>query len=592
MKTKSRIKRVLVICVLSQLLLSINAAAFDLSLQADTDRTKLVVGERLNLTIKVTADMSGSLPDPDLPEHTGFDIIGRPRQSSSFSWINGRVNSSRTITYTLVAREAGLFKIGSTKISYRGIDYSSDPVEVTVEYRDESERPDDEGEELPNISSDSFNNVMVSASLNMDMAYLGEPVVYTFSFFRKVRLWESPGYEPPDFKDFWVEDLPRSGAPKEVVVKGEKYIRQDIKKVLFSTKPGETLIESAKITIQTDPFAGPVTLFTKPLKLEVLRLPDEPSDFSGAVGNFTIEAEADRKRVKEGEPVSLKIKIAGVGNIKALPQPVYEDSDLFRGYEPKDSVEISTLNDMISGSKTFEYLFIPVKSGKLSLPEFSFTFFDPAAAEYKTVKTKKIDLTVQEDNGTSASFLDAEKSKDGDRYRVRKNLHPIRTKSDLANWRINSYAKGVYPWIFVLPPFILLVIIASKRRLKNRAKNEGNSTTLDEDLKTAEMLITGGKDKEFFSAAILIMNKCFLEGLQISGKNPTKDELILELEKAGYPGGIIEKAKKLFAGAEIGSYSPIRHGKVEMEAFFNEVKEMVKSFKKMPPPAPGNKKQT
>jgi len=581
-KKRNFIKYALALALMSRLLFAPDAFAFNLSVEADTDRTNLAIGERLTLTIKVTADISGSLPDPELPGHTGFEIVGRPYQSSSFSWVNGKVSSSKTVSYTLMAREAGSFSIGESRVSYNGVDYKTEALEVSVEEGAEPDASGEEGEDRTSldISGDSYGNVMVSGTLDKETVYAGEWVVYTFSFFRRIRLWETPSYVSPDFKDFWVEDISRSSPAKEVVVKGEKYVRQDIKKALFPTKPGEITIESARITLQTAPFSNPLTLSTKPLKLEVLPLPEEPPAFSGAVGNFAIEAMTDKQTVKEGEPVSVKVKIAGVGNIKALPQPLYEESELFRGYEPKDSVEISTLNDLISGAKTFEYLFIPVKAGNLQLPEFSFTFFDPAEEQFRTINTERIGLEVLEDTGDAASFLDTEQSKEGDQFRVRKNLHPIRTKSDLANWRVKSYIRGIYPWIIALPPLFLLLAAAARKRPRRRAKGERGQAAIDEDLKKAELLIDSGKDKEFFSITVMVLKKYIMDRLKIPAKVMTKDEFIGALENTDCSREMIETTADLLDKADIGRYSPTRHSKTEMEEFLEEVKGIMRSLEK------------
>ena len=53
----------------------------------------------------------------------------------------------------------------------------------------------------------------------------------------------------------------------------------------------------------------------------MLPLPQKPTDFSGAVGKLNIKAQLNKTDVKEGDPVNLRIVIAGVGNLKLMRQP-------------------------------------------------------------------------------------------------------------------------------------------------------------------------------------------------------------------------------------------------------------------------------
>ncbi len=434
---------------------SVSAAhAAGLSIVASADRTNLAVGEQLLLSIQIEGEVVGSLPVPAVPFHEGFELRGIPRQSSSFSWVNGKITSSKTIRYRLVAKSEGQYSIGETSISFRGDVYTSNPVEVVVE---KGTQPEDAGEEasIEGVSSDPSGRIIIAASLNKEQVYMGEGVVYTFSFLRKVRLWETPEYGAPDFIDFWVEDLPRESSPREVIVRGQRYLREDVKKILFPTREGYLPVKSSTISVQIDPFANPVLLTTLALELEVFPLPPEPDNFNGAVGNFTIRANVDRRKIKEGEPLTVKVDIAGVGNVKVLRPPLYEESEFLRGYEPKDSVDITTMNNLISGTKTFEFLFVPLEPGELNVPVFSLTFFDPETETYNTISTEEIVVTVLESK--HGIVVSRKKSNaDGGTDISVPSLKPLRMKSDLGNWNPGGYLKGGRLFLIIAPPLIFL----------------------------------------------------------------------------------------------------------------------------------------
>lgn len=57
------------------------------------------------------------------------------------------------------------------------------------------------------------------------------------------------------------------------------------------------------------------------IDIQVDPLPQKPVGFSGGVGSFSISAKADNKNVKAGDPLTLRVVVSGVGNMKLLKQP-------------------------------------------------------------------------------------------------------------------------------------------------------------------------------------------------------------------------------------------------------------------------------
>ncbi|MDT8318675.1 MAG: BatD family protein [bacterium] len=553
------------------------AIASEIAIEAFTDKTSLTMKDRLVLTVKISGEVIGSLPEPYEISYDGFDIMRRPSTSSNFSWINGRISSSKTITYILMPKSEGSFLVGKASIEYKGEVFASKPVEVKVA----AAAPVAAEEEMPGqtttMMADPLARILVSATLDKDQVYMGEAVLYTFSFFRKIRLWENPEYNPPTFADFWAEDLPRSTDQKEVIIRGERYLREDIKKVLYPAKEGLIKIGSTNIVVKLDPFARPTTLTTEPLELEVLPLPPEPEGFQGAVGNFSISTDIEATKVKDGEPVTVKVKIAGIGNINAISPPTYEESEFLRGYEPKDSVDISTLNDMISGTKTFEFLFITLKPGNVQLPIFKFTYFDPAEELFKTLHTKEINLTVLDSGRGGVLSSDPDQAEFYGSNVQKKTLRPIHMKSELDNWNPLSYISGAHLVMLIFPPFILLIAIFLKKIINKRAGGlKGIKRALEEHRK-AGSLINPENSRDFFSETAAILNDYFVYLLDLPSAAMPKEEIHLALSQAGMPRELLARIEKSLSMAEMGRFSPARYGQEEMKAFHKEVKDIIHS---------------
>jgi hypothetical protein len=98
--------------------------AEELKFSASVDRTAVEAGESLTLNLSVSAEGMSSVPVPKLPAMPDFQVVSSS-QSSSFSWVNGKVSASKTFSYTLVPDRMGRLTIPPASLSYGGKTYQT-----------------------------------------------------------------------------------------------------------------------------------------------------------------------------------------------------------------------------------------------------------------------------------------------------------------------------------------------------------------------------------------------------------------------------------------------------------------------------------
>lgn len=155
------------------------------------------------------------------------------------------------------------------------------------------------------------------------------------------------------------------------------------------------------------PSATPVNVTIPPTALSIRSIPDEgrPADFSGAVGQFDFAVEVRPRELKVGEPLTVSLRLQGAGNIAAAMPPSYRDADAFKTYEAR---QVGDTPDAASdgGTKTFEQVVIPRTEALKELPALRFSFFDPAASQYRTVSAGPFPLVVHpSETGATALLL-------------------------------------------------------------------------------------------------------------------------------------------------------------------------------------------
>lgn len=203
-------------------------------------------------------------------------------------------------------------------------------------------------------------------------------------------------------------------------------------------------------------------LVSSPIKINVKPLPAEgrPASFNGAVGQFALQASLDKTSLSTDDAATLKITVSGAGNINLINAPKVPFPANFETYDTKTTDHFNKNTNPFSGSRTFEYVFMPRTAGNFPIPSVAFSYFDPATHAYKTLQTEKFLLQV-----SPGKRMDKDEMQD---YSAGKELLPINT--GVQNWtKQHPSAWGTW-WhiVLMLLPLLLLGILAIYRNRLHR----------------------------------------------------------------------------------------------------------------------------
>ncbi len=139
-----------------------------------------------------------------------------------------------------------------------------------------------------------------------------------------------------------------------------------------------------------DPFFGdffgrqetrPIVLDCNALEVTVLPVPMElrPASYTGGVGTFGFQVGLGPKQVKAGEPITLKMKISGKGNLNQITPPTFEADPNFKLYEAR-IIPSKNPNEII-----FEQVIIPISDSVTNIPKIAFSYFNTQTADFRTL---------------------------------------------------------------------------------------------------------------------------------------------------------------------------------------------------------------
>ena len=417
--SRQKLARRPVILLLSFFVLLTTALAQDLQVTASVSTDTIGIQDQFQLTVMVTGSDGGLAQTPRLPRFQGFRVVAGPSLSTQFQWINGRSASSKSFIYILLPEKEGQFTIDPIEVAVGSKVYRTQAITMRVTSASRAPSPpartlptDPFGEDLSGGSRRNLpagEEVFVTAELDRATAYPGQQVTLAYHLYTLVNVGGLQLQENPPLTGFWVENLDVESKPTGTrkIINGKEYLDYVIKKqALFPNAPGTPRVPSSTFAVSVKTTGDFFGLFgqtetvyrkTKEVTLDVKPLPalNRPEGFTNAVGSFTLAGELNKSSVATGDAVSLRIRLAGIGNLKGiadLPLPALPDLTIYSS-KREDNVRPAA-GDQMGGEKVWEYVVIPKVPGEHSIPLLSFSYFDPDRGTYETVTTQPLFLKV------------------------------------------------------------------------------------------------------------------------------------------------------------------------------------------------------
>ena len=518
----------------------------------------------------------------------GLEVIAGPYTSSqsSYQMINGHTSSSSsvTITYTLYAAKNGSFTIGASHAVVGGKRLSSRPVKIQVSGHAQRTNgaPNMHGQDSydqPRMrsagSAISGSDLFIKVSASKKRVHEQEPILLTYKVYTQVDLTQLEG-KMPDLKGFHTQEvpLPQQKTFHTETVNGRSYKCVTWSQyVMYPQMTGRLEIPSITfkgIVVQQNRNVDPMEAFfnggsgyvevKKDIKapgitLQVDPLPQRPANFSGGVGKFNISASLDKKEVKAGEPITLRVVVGGIGNLKLLKQPVVNFPKDFDKYDAKVTDKTRLTANGVEGNMVYDFLAVPRNQGSYTIPSVELTYYDTSKNAYKTIKTQPFKVEVEKGDGTAGESEDfASQDKD---------IHTIKL-GKVEQHKANEMFFGSFGyWISLLMPliaFVVLLIVFRRRAIENadivkkRSNRAGKIAT--KRLRLANKLMLQGKQGEFYDEVMRALWGYMSYKLNMPAEKLNRDNIRETLGRHFVDDATIEKFTTALDECEFERYAP------------------------------------
>ena len=475
------------------------------------------VGERFNVVFIVEGEHAPSefqwTPNDD------FTLVWGPQKgtSTSMSMINGKTtrSSQTSYTYILQAKKTGTYTLAPAKATVKGDQISSRAVQINVveggagSQGQSQQGGSSQGQAQQGSRSGATadtGELFMRLNLSKREVMVGEPITATLKIYQRANLTGFEDAKFPKFNGFWSQevDTPQSIEFQREQVGDKMYNAAVLRRwVLIPQKAGNLTIDPSEIVclvnvrtqrartgsifddfFENDYVTQRQRVSTPAIAVKVSALPGgAPDGFSGAVGEYSVSAKLSKDALKTHDAASLVVTVTGKGNVSLVEAPKIDFPPDFEAYDVKTTS--GTDRSGTSGSKTFEYPFIPRSPGEFTLPPVKFSYYDVKNRRYATASTDSLKLSVERSAGGAA-----QPSQDGagtltvDRKGVKnlgEDIRFIKTKTSLSEEKGFFVGKPGYWAVVGLLLLAAAAIWLSLRKLAARradvAGNRGRKAT-------------------------------------------------------------------------------------------------------------------
>ena len=567
--------------------LFIACACFSQVIRVSTP-SRVEAGENFRVSFKVTTqdvdDFRSGLHSTDVVE-----VIAGPYTSSesSFQMVNGHTSSSSSITYTytLYAAKSGVYNIPAAHARVGGKQISSRPAKVTVVGSaqgrgNNSPKMHEDDNYQPHMkaagSAISGRDLFIKVSANKKKVYEQEPILLTYKVYTLVDLTQLEGKMPeltgfhtqeiplPQQKSFHIERV--NGKPYRTVTWSQYVMypqmtgKMEIPSITFkgivvhqnrSVDPFEAFFNGGSGYVEVKR-----NIVAPSIKIDVLPLPHKPANFSGGVGKFNISAQLNKNELKAGDPLSLRIVVGGIGNLKLIKQPVVNFPKDWDKYDPKVTDKTKLTSNGLEGNMIYDILAVPRNQGHYTIPPVELTYYDTSLNQYKTIKTQSFEIEVAKGDGSRSSVVDYSKDQPKDIKDIKKGEAELHSVDNFFFGSVGYLMSLLIPFA----AFVALLVIFHKRAIDNadlvKMKGKKANKIATKRLRQANKLMLAGKTNEFYDEVLRALWGYVGDKLNMPAEKLSRENISEKLQSHNVDDNTISKFLSAIDDCEMMRFAP------------------------------------
>lgn len=547
-----------------------------------------------------------------------FQLVWGPQtgRSTSVQIMNGKRTKSSQFTYTyiLMPKQAGKFTLASAHAKVKGEELSSS--EVTVEVvadassgGSSSAQPSSGARQSSdNVASIADSDLFLKLNVDRNNVVVGEPVSATIKLYQRVNIAGFEDARFPAFNGFWSQEV---AAPTNIEFKRENYDNKIYNTavlrsyILIPQQTGTITIDPAELVCLVNirvASSGGASIFdgffddyrtirkrisSEVQKINVSSLPSgAPASFGGGVGDFKLKVQAGKDSLSTHEASSVVVTISGKGNVSLLGAPKVKFPADFEVYDMKVSEKMTPGSGGTSGSKIYEFPFIPRSHGDFVLEPVQYSYYDVNTGKYVTLVSDPVNISVKKGKNqevSSSGFSVPSVNRQGVKS-LGEDIRYIHTKVPVLSSKGKFFvSSSVFPVLIILILVSGLIIwLAVRRYAARQADIVGMKTRKATKMAMRRLKLADNYLKQnLYSAFYEELHKAILgfisDKLNIPVSELSKEKISETLCESGVDSGLAASLIGIIDACEFARYSP-DSGNEAMQGHYKEALDVISSI--------------
>ncbi len=600
------------------------------TMQARLTETEIYLGESTSLELRINGIRNPEPPDLTHPDINVTKAGGQSFNNSSYTMINGQIRQTEEFGYVarylLRPHRAGTIEIPPLSMVHEGKTYQSNPVTLRVQLPPEQDfiwaevytnKPSYVLGETVTLTLDlSIRKLTTNGSvLDADPFFREQPPHLQIPWFDSLGDWKTTelrtfaqpflGQQRPGFyvNDYRREGIfqnsplpftfPRRSTNRTTSNGTVEYFTYQLQKQFRPIRAGAQAIPPVlvKANLPTQVDARGRALRTEkfvtssaPLTVDIRPVPSagQPASFSGAVGRFQLDVDANPKLLRVGDPLSVTLTLRGEGLLETAHPPALEQqAKLAQDFKMQaDPPAVQTESD----AKTFTYTLRPRRVGIREVPPIEVAYFDPDTQRFQVLRSAPVPLRVD-----AASTLEVSEVVDTSGENSKNVVGQELTEGILANYSgENSLIPqhfhiqiGLFTGLFLaLPPVAYLVLLVWRWCVRQRRQHPDAQRARKAGQRARTALRTLKTHRLHGDAALCDGVHQALTGylgdkLHLVGAGLTVDDVTRHLQARQLDQELIEQVETLLHLCDSARYAPGSLAVVQLTGLIEDAEALV-----------------
>ena len=537
------------------------------TMTATLDRDTIRVGETATLTLSFEGGRPNTVPSPPPVPDLTIQYAGK---SENVTIVQGQYSAQFLLNYLVTPARAGEFAIPAFKSQVDRSVVASNPLKLSVLKND---APSDANNPLAKLA-------FLKLIIPKDHVYVGELIPVELDLY--LQGGRGQDLQMPQIRadGFTVGKLIQTGQSQSVT-NNSVYLVVSFKMAVAAVKTGALNLGPAECSLVLQlPRTGPrrgdffdlfgqrmdlrqVNLASQPLTVQVLPFPAQnvPAGFSGAVGQFQWAVSAGPTNVAVGDPITLKVQVAGRGALGNVNMPLLDNGPEFKVYPPASKVETTDPLGM-EGTKNFEQVVVPQTTGVKALPSISFAFFDPDQRSFRTLIQPPILLTVRAGASPASPTVVLANAGGASSVPIRDIVHIKIRPGQLAAIQVPWVWRSWF-WLLQGLPFLLWLGTVTWRKRQDHLERHPRlrrrravAHMMKAWLIDLRRLAAANEADEFFALLFRMLQEQLGERLDLPASAITEAVIDEQLRPRGVPEETLERLQELFRECDQVRFAP------------------------------------